>query len=266
MILELARTYAQLRVLVFGRKFLVDRPVSVWKGNQYCLGANFINNLMIWVMFEMAQSLWSSLDFNHHCWLIVLIIITINDMMVNARHLSSSISTPIDQHDQTMQECTLENFQQCISGLWSSSGGNNGDLAFPTTAQQLQLTCTDLKKRVGCLDRHSERCFTNEMMQVFGHIVTNAKQFVHDLCDDRKVQAGKKAILSTCLVYAMIHSILIEYLIHAKCFRNISLDEHKCAHEYRDAIELPPLSLQNPHQQQRREIQMKEIIMRRSCW
>lgn len=187
-------------------------------------------------------------------------------MMVNARHLSSSISTPIDQHDQTMQECTLENFQQCISGLWSSSGGNNGDLAFPTTAQQLQLTCTDLKKRVGCLDRHSERCFTNEMMQVFGHIVTNAKQFVHDLCDDRKVQAGKKAILSTCLVYAMIHSILIEYLIHAKCFRNISLDEHKCAHEYRDAIELPPLSFQNPQQQQRREIQMKEIIMRRSCW
>ncbi|KAH9522812.1 hypothetical protein DERF_006370 [Dermatophagoides farinae] len=171
-------------------------------------------------------------------------------------------------------ECTLANFQQCISGLWSTSNNNNnnndgnGDLAFPITSEQLKLTCEDLKKRVRCLDSHSERCFTHEMMQVFGHIVTNAKQFVHDLCDDKKVQA--------------------EYLIHAKCFRNISLDEQKCAHEYRDAIALPPIQSQPVHSppsqyrlsivdlidsnslkpnrlyRQKRQLQMKEIIMRRT--
>ncbi|OTF72558.1 hypothetical protein BLA29_000758 [Euroglyphus maynei] len=157
--------------------------------------------------------------------------------MVEGRHLSTS-SSSVD--DQTI-ECTLDNFQQCISGLWSSSGSNgSSDLAFPTTAEQLRLTCADLKKRVRCLDRHSEHCFTHQMMQVFGHIVTNAKQFVHDLCDDRKVQA--------------------EYLIHAKCFRNISLDEQKCAQEYRDAIALPA------NNRQRRQSQTKEMIMRRSCW
>lgn len=119
--------------------------------------------------------------------------------------------------------CTLTNFQNCISELWpgSSSGSSsppvstsekrktanghessleattvNGpitsnDLAFPTTFRQLQATCSDLKERVRCLDRHSERCFTPEMLQVFGHIVTNAKQFVHDLCDNKRVQSGK---------------------------------------------------------------------------
>lgn len=66
----------------------------------------------------------------------------------------------------------------------------SSDLAFPTSYRELQATCSDLKERVRCLDRHSERCFTPEMMQVFGHIVTNAKQFVHDLCDNKRVQTG----------------------------------------------------------------------------
>lgn len=125
--------------------------------------------------------------------LVSFVLITIISMnMVEGRHLSTS-SSSVD--DQTI-ECTLDNFQQCISGLWSSSGSNgSSDLAFPTTAEQLRLTCADLKKRVRCLDRHSEHCFTHQMMQVFGHIVTNAKQFVHDLCDDRKVQAGKPIYL-----------------------------------------------------------------------
>ena len=82
----------------------------------------------------------------------------------------------------------------------------------------------------------------------------------------------------------------LEYLIHAKCFRNISLDEQKCAHEYRDAIALPPIQSQPVHSppsqyrlsivdlidsnslkpnrlyRQKRQLQMKEIIMRRTCW
>lgn len=69
----------------------------------------------------------------------------------------------------------------------------SSDLAFPTSYRELQATCSDLKERVRCLDRHSERCFTPEMMQVFGHIVTNAKQFVHDLCDNKRVQTGTTA-------------------------------------------------------------------------
>ena len=131
--------------------------------------------------------------------------------------------------------CTLANFQNCISELWPGTGPasspsdnaqgkpqqttNNAkehnqyrndnletttfasvplsnDLAFPTTHRELQATCSDLKERVRCLDRHSERCFTPEMLQVFGHIVTNAKQFVHDLCDNKRVQSGKYFILN----------------------------------------------------------------------
>ena len=67
----------------------------------------------------------------------------------------------------------------------------SSDLAFPTFYRELMVSCTDMKERVRCLDRHSELCFSPEMMQVFGHIVTNAKQFVHDLCDNKRVQTGK---------------------------------------------------------------------------
>ena len=76
-------------------------------------------------------------------------------------------------------------------------------------------------------------------------------------------------------------------MIHAKCFRNISLDEQKCGQEYRDAINIPTSesarqsqtnSLHNNNEalpnaaklvsagQQTQELQIKEIIMRRSCW
>ena len=118
---------------------------------------------------------------------------------------NSNRPTPEPEDDDTF--CTLVNFQKCISEFLASSVGNSGhtssstvtsdeqststnDLAFPTTVQQLQVTCKDLKERVRCLDSHSERCFTPQMLQVFGHIVTNAKQFVHDLCDNKRVQNG----------------------------------------------------------------------------
>lgn len=124
-----------------------------------------------------------------------MLIILINIISIIDGHrlpfISNKSSIDDNTHNDTADQCTLANFQQCISGLWSGgTESGSGDLAFPTTNEQLQLTCADLKDRVRCLDRHSERCFTHEMMQVFGHIVTNAKQFVHHLCDDKKVQAG----------------------------------------------------------------------------
>lgn len=120
------------------------------------------------------------------------------------RASTSTTPKPAEQLDSMF--CTLENFQKCISELWpnvnvvsssaesgkdSQASSSSNDLAFPTTHQQLLVTCSDLKERVRCLDRHSERCFTLEMLQVFGHIVTNAKQFVHDLCDNKNIQNGK---------------------------------------------------------------------------
>lgn len=219
--------------------------------------------------------------------------------------------------------CTLANFQNCISELWpggspsmesaapltrSKSSSSESpetttgatpasvpasDLAFPTTFRELQATCSDLKERVRCLDRHSERCFTPEMLQVFGHIVTNAKQFVHDLCDNKRVQSGNYPHYSAKPNNNNL--ALIEFLVHAKCFRNISLDEQKCAQEYRDAIRIPvsepkggaaaqarpsqsrslgtqpyetlpnaaKLVSAGEHAQQH---QIKELIMQRSCW
>ena len=145
------------------------------------------------------------------------------------RRLMTTTTTPsTDEDDRSF--CTLANFQNCISELWPGSGPTSSstnsaasptervnanteteqideteDLKtpsssypsgsdFPTTYNELKATCSELKDRVRCLDRHSERCFTPEMMQVFGHIVTNAKQFVHDLCDNKRVQSGMSTI------------------------------------------------------------------------
>ena len=107
---------------------------------------------------------------------------------------STSSSSPVDSVHQ--RKAASNSFgtkeQQDSSETTTASGAPLGsDLAFPTTYRELQATCSDLKERVRCLDRHSERCFTPQMMQVFGHIVTNAKQFVHDLCDNKRVQSGK---------------------------------------------------------------------------
>ena len=208
---------------------------------------------------------------------------------------NSNRPTPEPEDDDTF--CTLVNFQKCISEFLASSVGNSGhtssstvtsdeqststnDLAFPTTVQQLQVTCKDLKERVRCLDSHSERCFTPQMLQVFGHIVTNAKQFVHDLCDNKRVQNGLCIMKwNLFLNYISIPPGTIEYLIHAKCFRNISLDEQKCGQMYRDAINIPvgdggggTGAEENGHDENHQfpgnmqQYQVKELIMRRSCW
>lgn len=52
--------------------------------------------------------------------------------------------------------------------------------------------------------------------------------------------------------------------MHARCFRNISLDEQKCGQEYRDALDFP---INKDQQQQRQQQQQEEVaFMRQSCW
>lgn len=160
--------------------------------------------VIVLVVFHLAHT--SSLSLSHH------------------RGLNMITSTTITP--QFLQQfCTLDNFQKCIGEIWPNPVGqsdtktkdkdNDDDedndntttlssdfsrggtrrkssgTDFPTSFSELQATCQDLKERVRCLDRHSELCFTNAMLQVFGHIVSNAKQFVHDLCYNKKIQNGR---------------------------------------------------------------------------
>ena len=92
--------------------------------------------------------------------------------------------------NNSSKEYETNNSKQIPMSQTSSSTSSSTDLSFPTTIEELSVTCHDLKENVKCLDDHSERCFDQQMMQIFGHIVTNAKQFVYDLCDNRQIQTG----------------------------------------------------------------------------
>lgn len=53
----------------------------------------------------------------------------------------------------------------------------------------------------------------------------------------------------------------LEYLRHAKCYRNISMDREKCAEKYKIAVEVSG-SLDG------KDVSAvdKEDVMKRSCW
>ena len=50
---------------------------------------------------------------------------------------------------------------------------------------------SDLRIGVKCLDRHMKICFTQEQTLVYRDLVNPAKEFIHQLCDDVKTQAGQ---------------------------------------------------------------------------
>ncbi|XP_054152474.1 uncharacterized protein LOC128951249 [Oppia nitens] len=139
------------------------------------------------------------------------------------------------------QFCTIEEFQKCLK-LLQSVGSEESDLALPVTEEELYAACIDLNDGVICLDQHIEKCFSPEMQQVYINVATDAKQFVADLCHNITVQK--------------------EFLRHAKCFRNVSLDEHKCADRYREAV---AISVDLEGKDLDVELLDKESIMRRSC-
>ncbi|XP_035225505.1 uncharacterized protein LOC118198024, partial [Stegodyphus dumicola] len=75
-----------------------------------------------------------------------------------------------------------------------------------------------LKDSVSCVDEHMKQCFTPTQRKVFNHVVAGARQFLVELCVTGPIQEV--------------------YLIHASCFKNISLAEEKCAPKYRHLIEI----------------------------
>ncbi|XP_022251438.1 uncharacterized protein LOC106467534 isoform X1 [Limulus polyphemus] len=114
------------------------------------------------------------------------------------------------------QTCTLEKFQLCLTSLQSVT--QNQDLVFATTTEELATECGRLIRSVKCFDSHKERCFTHTQQKVFNHVLAGARQFIEELCVSGGVQQ--------------------EYLLHAKCFKNISMDEEKCGPTYRHTLYL----------------------------
>ncbi|XP_022251623.1 uncharacterized protein LOC106467728 isoform X1 [Limulus polyphemus] len=82
--------------------------------------------------------------------------------------------------------------------------------------QELEAGCGRLRESVRCFDSHKERCFTQTQQKVFNHVLAGARQFIAELCIPGRVQE--------------------EYLLHAKCFKNVSMDEEKCGPTYRHTL------------------------------
>ncbi|XP_067123777.1 uncharacterized protein [Centruroides vittatus] len=117
----------------------------------------------------------------------------------------------------TEQElCTLEEFHRCLNSLQSVTANN--DLAFASTRQELLDVCRDLQESVLCVDDHMKLCFTPVQRKVFNQVVAGARQVIEELCVDGPIQQS--------------------YLRHALCFKNISLDEDKCAPMYQNILKL----------------------------
>jgi hypothetical protein len=65
------------------------------------------------------------------------------------------------------------------------------DTALPANRNELRRTCSDLKTGLKCLDKHSGMCFTQEQALVFDDLVTPAKGFISQLCDNGRTEAGE---------------------------------------------------------------------------
>ncbi|XP_076320587.1 uncharacterized protein LOC143230618 isoform X2 [Tachypleus tridentatus] len=92
------------------------------------------------------------------------------------------------------------------------------NLALPSTRKELLLVCEKLRHGIGCVDDHMTRCSWGTPEKVFHDVVNGTRQVIQELCLPGPMQEA--------------------YLSYAACFKNVSLNEQKCAEKYRTLAEL----------------------------
>ncbi|KAK8757186.1 hypothetical protein V5799_000106 [Amblyomma americanum] len=75
-----------------------------------------------------------------------------------------------------------------------------------------------LKRVVDCVDEHTAQCFDATLQRLFNQVVAGAKETIAEVCLPGDTQE--------------------DFLRHARCNRNVTLDEEKCAPAYRRTLEL----------------------------
>ncbi|XP_067129352.1 uncharacterized protein [Centruroides vittatus] len=112
--------------------------------------------------------------------------------------------------------CSLENFQKCMASLQAVTQSEK--LAFATTREELKDVCLQLQEGFYCVENHSKKCFSSSQKRLFDSVVSGSRNVIEDLCVPGIVQE--------------------KYLRYAKCFKNVSTDERKCATQYHRMVHL----------------------------
>ncbi|GIY57330.1 uncharacterized protein CDAR_526102 [Caerostris darwini] len=98
----------------------------------------------------------------------------------------------------------------------------------------MNYTLKKLKQGVQCIDNHSARCFNSAQLRVYDSVVSESRQVIDDICVEGESQ-------DVCVYeehgirgfFSSFSLVLLDYLTHAPCFKNISTDLRKCAPKYR---------------------------------
>ncbi|XP_077534252.1 uncharacterized protein LOC144146159 [Haemaphysalis longicornis] len=112
--------------------------------------------------------------------------------------------------------CTNAQYQRCLASLESVAQGD--DITLVTSKRELHHVCRKLKRVVDCVDEHTAQCFDATLKLLFNQVVAGAKETIAEVCLPGDTQD--------------------DFLRHARCNRNVTLDEDKCAPAYRRTLEL----------------------------
>lgn len=123
----------------------------------------------------------------------------------------SSTPTPL-----VVEQCTNDQYQRCLASLESVAKGE--DITLVTSKRELHHVCRTLKRVVDCVDEHTAQCFDAALQRLFNQVVAGAKETIAEVCLPGTTQE--------------------DFLRHARCNRNVTLDEAKCAPAYRKTLEL----------------------------
>ncbi|XP_075541391.1 uncharacterized protein LOC142575710 isoform X1 [Dermacentor variabilis] len=116
----------------------------------------------------------------------------------------------------TVERCTNDQYQRCLGSLESVAKGE--DITLVTSKRELHHVCRKLKRVVDCVDEHTAQCFDATLQRLFNQVVAGAKETIAEVCLPGDTQD--------------------DFLRHARCNRNVTLDEEKCAPAYRRTLEL----------------------------
>ncbi|KAL3185811.1 hypothetical protein MRX96_028697 [Rhipicephalus microplus] len=115
-----------------------------------------------------------------------------------------------------VERCTNDQYQRCLESLESVAKGE--DITLVTSKRELHHVCRKLKRVVDCVDEHTAQCFDATLQRLFNQVVAGAKETIAEVCLPGDTQD--------------------DFLRHARCNRNVTLDEEKCAPAYRRTLEL----------------------------
>ncbi|XP_064460435.1 uncharacterized protein LOC135370596 [Ornithodoros turicata] len=116
----------------------------------------------------------------------------------------------------TERKCTNDQYQQCLQSLENVAKGE--DLTLVTSKRELDNVCRRLKQVVYCVDEHTAKCFEETLQRVFNQVVAGAKEIIAEVCIPGPTQD--------------------DFLRHARCNRNVTMDATKCAPAYRRTLML----------------------------